>query len=231
MQQLKKFITQLVTAGLSAGKNLLLPTCCSHCKKILTEQTIFCNQCLYAIRPIVSTSLSLTRNYAIPVVAIADYCDPLRSLILAKHRSDIIASRYLGQLIWQLTHIKSVPADYIIPVPLHWTRYAWRGFNQAEEIAHTLARKRKIPVIHAVRRIKKTHFQARLSAQHRHANVDNAFVLNTSKPERYYNKHLIIVDDLMTTGATLQSLAKILRILKPASIIAVVACRALTKSS
>jgi ComF family protein len=177
------------------------------------------------IRPIVSGSIQLTETRSMKVIAVSAYRDPIRSLILAKRRSDIQAGKLLGQLIYDLTIFHSIPADYIVPIPLHWSRYARRGFNQAEEIAKVLARKKGIPLAKLLKRIKKTEFQAGLSAQQRTLNVQEAFELVGKDIDRYKNKHIILVDDLLTTGSTVKAAAKVLLQAKPASITIVVAAR------
>jgi ComF family protein len=159
------------------------------------------------------------------VIALSAYRDPVRVLILAKRWSDIHAGAKLGQLVWDHTHFSSTPADYIIPVPLHWSRYTSRGFNQAEQMARVLATKKEIPMVKILKRVKKTAFQADLSAPERQANVKDAFELVCSDVERFRNKHLVLVDDLLTTGSTIKSAARELLVLKPASITVVVAAR------
>ena len=112
-----------------------------------------------------------------------------------------------------------------VPIPLHWTRFAWRGYNQADEIAQVLAQKRGKPVVHLLQRIQRTRYQAELESPQRKENVKKAFTLRVADKNLYQDKHIILVDDLMTTGATLQAAAKELFKLKPASITAVVVCR------
>jgi len=177
------------------------------------------------IRPVVSTSLQLGKQYTLTIHAIAEYREPLRPLILAKGWSDIISSYQLGELMWQHTNFKNIPADYLIPVPLHWTRFAWRGYNQAQEMANVLASKRNIPVVNIVKRVKKTRFQSTLSAEDRQHNVSEAFIVSDNDENLYRGKHLVLVDDLFTTGATVRETAKALIPLEPASIAAVVPCR------
>jgi ComF family protein len=225
-QELFKLVSQKISRVLQvAMDHLIAPPFCSYCKDFLSERAILCIECQEKIDPIVSVQIPITKTYKLTVLAISDYQEPLKSLILAKSRGDIVVSRQLGHLIWDHTYFKHMPCDYIVPVPLHWLRYAKRGYNQAEEIATVLAEYRSVPVEGIIKRTKHTSFQSSLSYEMRLPNVKEAFALNTSNYERYHNKHLVLVDDLMTTGSTLASCAKIMLQLKPASITAVVVCR------
>lgn len=207
--------------------SILAPPFCAHCKKYLEVRTIFCKNCQNMITPIVSKQIHINKNYTMSVFAVSDYKEPIKSLIMAKAWADTIASYQLGQLIVQKTYFKEMPCDYLIPIPLHWMRFAKRGYNQTEHMAHTLAKERGAVVAPIVTRLKRTPFQSSLSYDKRMQNVKEAFALNTQTPEQFYNKHIILVDDLMTTGSTLHAVAKVLIPLKPASIHAVVACRVL----
>ncbi len=220
-----KLLTHFMHSMYKVPSMFLFPSCCAFCKSILDERAIFCIHCQNMIRPVVSTSIPIGKQYSLTIHAIAEYREPLRPLILAKGWSDIIAAYQLGELMWQHTNFKNIPADYLIPVPLHWTRFAWRGYNQAEEMAKVLGAKRNIPVATIVRRVKKTRFQSSLSAEDRQRNVAEAFVLTDNDENLYRGKHLVLVDDLYTTGATIRETAKALTALKPASMAAVVPCR------
>ena len=146
-------------------------------------------------------------------------------MILSKRWSDRLASIQLGELMWENIPLSTFDYDYIIPIPLHWTRYAFRGFNQAEEIAYVIKKKKKVPLVHLLKRIKKTAFQFDLTSSLRGTNVKDAFVLNTIDREVYKDKHILLIDDLMTTGATIREAAKELLKLKPRKITVVVVCR------
>lgn len=208
-------------------KNLLIPPFCENCKKWLDEPSIFCKDCVNLIRPIISTKLSITSTISMPIFAISSYQEPLKSLILAKAHSQRLASKQLGSLIWDLTPLKTIHFDYIVSVPLHWTRYAYRGYNQAEVIASVLAQKSGKPLAHLLKRNRLTPFQSKLNVEQRSDNLHNAFDLMKIDQELYKNKHILLVDDLMTTGATLKNAARKLLLLKPASILGVVSCRTL----
>jgi competence protein ComFC len=204
----------------------IAPAYCAQCTVFLSEQTdILCQKCLDSMQPIISTTVHITNTQSIKVFAIAAYKEPLKKLILAKSYSNIAASNQLGHLIWQLTHIPHASFDIIVPIPLHWTRLASRGYNQADEIAQILSKKSGKPVKHLLKRVKRTRYQAELESALRQENVKNALVLTTQNHSLFEGKHILLVDDLMTTGATLRVAARELFKLKPASVSAVVACR------
>lgn len=204
---------------------LLAPPLCAYCRIFLRERTILCDRCSMLIKPITSGSIEVTSVYTLRVFAISDYKDPIKSLILAKSSFNIIASKHLGNLLWDLTHVTSLDFDFIVPIPLHWTRFAKRGFNQAEEMAKVLAEKSGKPLAHLLQRSKRTPFQSKVPVTERIGNVADAFTLRTSNKSLYTGKHLLLVDDLSTTGSTLKYAARELVRLKPASITAVVAAR------
>jgi len=206
-------------------KDIISPPFCLYCKDYLHERDIFCKECYNVICPVVTHAIEVTKKYQVKVFAISAYKDPVKSLILSKGSSDIVASRKLGDLIWQLTHLKNAHFDYIVPIPLHWQRYAQRGFNQAVEIAQVISKKSGKPVANILKRKKRTKRQSGLEPNKRILNLSGAFELNVKDCEKYKNKNILIVDDLITTGSTIRFACKHLIALKPKSILAAVACR------
>ena len=93
--------------------------------------------------------------------------------------------------------------DAVLPVPLHWRRQAWRGFNQAEELARPLCRDTGLPLLRGVRRIRATPYQSGLDSAARQRNLRDAFLV-CDKPAA---RHVLIVDDVITTGSTAAQLA------------------------
>ena len=102
-----------------------------------------------------------------------------------------------------------------------------RGYNQAYEMAQVLATCTGGAVLPIVRRTRATGFQSRLHSDERAANVQNAFLVPAKWRAQLVGKHVVIVDDLFTTGSTVREVAKAIRACAPASISVVVAARAI----
>jgi ComF family protein len=101
----------------------------------------------------------------------------------------------------------------LVPVPLHRKRQQMRHFNQAEEISRILARHTGLPVLHGLHRTRSTETQTRLTRAQRMENLRGAFVL-TKSGRRWITESptgAILVDDVFTTGSTVDECAKILR--------------------
>ena len=115
--------------------------------------------------------------------------------------------------------------DVIVAVPLHWRRQLVRGYNQAEVIARRLGKACGIDVARPVRRVRNTETQTHMhSHATRVANLREAFALVDAGAVA--QKHVTIVDDVWTTGATLQAMARVLKKGKPGSLSAIVVATA-----
>ena len=125
-----------------------------------------------------------------------------------KFNGKLSIARTLGYLLADALLRKATRLpECIVPVPLHSTRLAQRGYNPAIEIARPLAGMLELPLEKQIcKRIKPTKTQTRLSAVERKQNMRNAFI---AKGKIKY-RHIAIIDDVMTTGATTEALAKTL---------------------
>lgn len=115
-----------------------------------------------------------------------------------------------------------------MPLPLHAQRLAERGFNQAVEIATHLEKRLKIPVDrYSLQRTRATPAQAELPLKERHRNVRGAFECRSD----FSGRHLLLLDDVMTSGATASECARVLKLHGAASVTVAVAARALKHSA
>lgn len=208
--------------------DVLFPTVCAFCKKLIAKESIVCQACVAMLRPIVSAPLVITESTMITVFAVSDYVDPLRMLIQSKNYGNKAVFALLGRMMWQQTSLQYADFDIIVPVPLHWTRYARRWFNQSEELAYAISRQSGKPVVNLLVRKSKTKIQGMLSLKDRQVNVKDIFALSKDA-HLYKNKRILLLDDVMTTGSTLKYASKALLRLRPTKIVGAVICRVATK--
>jgi ComF family protein len=103
-------------------------------------------------------------------------------------------------------------ADALVPVPLHWTRLFQRRFNQSAELARAISRRKSISVIDdALERVRATPPQVGLARDERAKNVHGAFSIGKSARSKVKGKRIVLIDDVLTTGATANSCARVLR--------------------
>jgi ComF family protein len=137
------------------------------------------------------------------------YEDELRKLIqLFKYGRIQTLSAPLGRLL-----ARALPRehsfDIIVPMPLHWRKRWQRGFNQAELLAREIGRRTHVPVQMALRRVRNTPAQAGLTSAKRRLNVSGAF--RAKKRAAIDGQRVLLIDDVMTTGATAASCARALK--------------------
>lgn len=138
------------------------------------------------------------------------YVEPLASLIRAfKYRGDTAAGRVLGMLLSERLRERAGPLpDAIVPVPLGRQRFRTRGFNQAIELGVVIEKRLGIRMrADLVERVRDTAEQAGLGPRQRRRNVRRAFRMLKRIP----GKHLVVLDDVMTTGSTVNEVARVLR--------------------
>jgi ComF family protein len=137
------------------------------------------------------------------------YDGRLRELIhLFKYAGVRPLGKVLGEWI-ALAMPRQERFDRIVPVPLHWRRRWRRGFNQSELLARSVARRYGLRVSNVLRRVRATATQAGLSHSARRANVDAAF--RVRQGASLEGQRVLLVDDVMTTGATASACARALK--------------------
>lgn len=143
------------------------------------------------------------------IVAALDYAFPVDALIHSlKYGGNLPMATVLANLLLTvIDHDRGLP-DVIVPMPLHPLRLRERGFNQSLEIARILSARTGIPLLHdTCQRVRDTPSQTALPWKARRENIRGAF----SCSDDLTGKHVVIVDDVLTTGATLNELAQVLR--------------------
>ena len=113
-------------------------------------------------------------------------------------------AKMLGERLREAAHFADV--DLIVPVPLHWTRRLRRGYNQAEMLARGMAEVTQLPVVNLLRRTENRTSQTHLSGEERRKNAEGIYKA-IAIPKEWRGKHLVLVDDVMTTGSTLANCA------------------------
>jgi len=216
--------------------NLLLPVDCAQCRQPLADDPVpfFCRLCWENVKrlsehvcprcgqPFAST---ITLTYAAGHVcapcrlnppaytrawALYPYEPPLQDAIrLFKYHGKVVLAKHLGLLLEEGAGLLP-PVDLLMPVPLHPDRLRDRGFNQALLLADCLNRRLRTPICYDnLVRCRPTKPQTELTRKARIKNLRRTFAL--LQPNQVKDKRVLLVDDVMTTGTTVNECAKTLR--------------------
>lgn len=202
------FAAQCVVCGIARGDPLCAPcrrdyfddrrarcTVCANALPGTAAGLLLCGQCLACRRHFDATRV------------LADYAPPIDSMIAAlKFHARLDLGRAFGILLAQ--RAGALDADGVVALPLAPQRLRERGYNQAAEIARALAARRAWPLLHdALRRTLHRPSQQGLRLAQRRTNVRGVF----HAPRRLDGLHLVLVDDVLTTGSTLDEAAACLK--------------------
>jgi ComF family protein len=231
--------------------DIIFPSSCSFCKDPLGDSIIpyFCSSCWTDLalltgpvcprcgKPFGSPeTLSYSPEFECGIcrndpplfdqaLSIGHFEGPLREAIHQfKYRPCRALGRPLGD--WMVGQVRVLTdIDMIMPVPLHTTRLRQRGFNQALLLAHRMSETHHIQLVYDnLTRSRSTRPQVELSGEERVRNVAGAFSLK--RPSDVANKKVVLVDDVFTTGATMNECASVLKDAGAAQVIAFTLARA-----
>lgn len=223
-----------MTKALTALAELLFPTLCLTCGRILLErgEHSFCSECRSGIRLIASPlcpvcgipypveegpdhrcgDCILSKRHVGAARSLGIYESVLLNAIHAfKYGGNLTLGERLGRMMADHPYPAFRIEDYslIVPVPLHPRRLRKRGFNQSVILSRQISKRRGIAMdFRAVRRIIDTESQAGLKKEERQSNIKKAF--DVPDPERVRGRRILLVDDVYTTGSTLAECARIL---------------------
>ena len=228
---------------------LVYPRNCPFCSTALAEQErgVICAACLSTVRriePPFCQQCALPFAGAVTDAFVCGYCQDLRFAFTRAvcgcraegivresiHRFKYNREMYLGPHLaeWLIEAARQwidwQTVDAIVPVPLHPRKKREREFNQSEYLSTALSRHFDRPaLVGHLRRVRDTVTQTALDAEQRARNLRNAFAAR--QPDVFSGKRLVLVDDVFTTGATLNSCARILRRVGARSVIALTVAR------
>jgi ComF family protein len=213
--------------------DLLLPPVCIACRARIGSHGLLCGACFASIdfiAPPICARLGVPLPYdagegalsaaaiATPPVydrarAAARYSQTMRELIQSfKYRDRQEGLPLFGRWLSRAGGELLADADLVVPVPLYPVRLWWRRFNQSAMLAHAVGRLTGIEVDCVVlKRVKRTASQVGLSADQRRRNVAGAFKVDRARAARVRGKKVVVIDDVITTGATAEACARALK--------------------
>jgi ComF family protein len=189
--------------------DLLFPKFCFNCQK---EGNYLCPDCL-AVLEISSTHQKYSTKNLIDLYFALPYQNILLKKLIQKFKYEPFIKELAETLaLLIITHFQlldkkpNLTNSILIPIPLNEKRLRWRGFNQAEEIGKYLSEFLKTPLAsNCLLRVKNTYPQVELTAEARKENVKNIFFCQNKK--EIFGKKILLIDDVYTTGATMEEAA------------------------
>ena len=208
--------------------DFVLPLRCPGCNQ---KGTWFCEECLAKLRPVESFTCAVCGGDAIKgithprcqtkytldrLISIYEYGGPIKKAIAWLKYKDVTGlAKILSDLM--VEEVQELGLDFgfdtiIIPVPLHWRRAWKRGFNQAELLANCFGKSFNLEVRDdLLRRTRNTEPQIKLRHNERQKNVAGAFEVPEPKENEVKGRDFLLIDDVCTTGATLDACANALK--------------------
>ncbi len=187
--------------------DFLVPRHCAFCGVLaIHDERNICVNCFDDL-PWHETAISPTPGILECSIAMLHYEFPVDVAIKAlKFNRRLFYAPAFAEVLCAANPHLPTDIDAVLPVPLHWRRKMRRGFNQASELAKPVADALNVELLRGVDRCKATPYQSGLKAFERRRNLRRAFTVR----KQLQHKHVLIIDDVVTTGTTLSELAKVL---------------------
>lgn len=194
----------------------------SICKSCFSELNFILDGCVKCGKPIIYHSLEkqdisgcsscFNKNfYFDKSISCIEYNDISKKLIYnLKYKNETYISRYIARIMKEKLDLEDIKYDYILYVPLHKKRLNKRGFNQSEKIGKNLSKLNEVPSHDILIRIKNTKRLYKLSKEDRKKELKNVFKIKDTIDLR--NKNILLVDDIFTTGSTVNEISKLLKL-------------------
>ena len=214
--------------------SIFFPFRCHACKNVSDFGKVLCDDCIEKLRKTIHKPQEVKDTVSdFPIYTMSSYDDFTSDLVkIIKYKPSKKLAIILGKVCAEQAELKDFinVDDVIIPVPMHEKRLEERGFNQASVLAETYAKKVGCNFSPVIIRSRYTKPQASCDESERTTNLDKAFTLSPDIIESAFNgKRLIVVDDVATTGTTLQKSVEPLKALKAKEIIALVVAHSYKK--
>jgi competence protein ComFC len=208
-------VFRLPCVALAALVDAVLPVTCAGCGE---EGELLCGRCrVPLVRRIdepPGVPIGMVASIPDGLVQLewcATYSGPVRSALHAlKYEGERRLAKPIGLALAERWRRAGVGGDVLVPVPVHADRLRARGFNQAELLAGAAGLALGMPVSNCLARPHTTQAQHRLSRARRSENVGHAFALTAGGDRPVRGRWIVVVDDIVTTGATLSGCARIL---------------------
>jgi ComF family protein len=217
---------------LNHALDLFFPPQCLHCEALVPTHGTLCLTCWQQVQFIadpICLCCGHPFDYALGDGALCGNClrdkppyararsmfrydDTSRVLVLKlKYQDQLHLAGIYGTWLAKAGREIIIGSDFIVPVPLYYWRFVGRRYNQAALLAHALGKECGLPVIpDALLRMRATESQSGLTHSQRHTNVKGAFDANSNHAPAIKGKNILLVDDVMTTGATLSECTRCL---------------------
>ena len=195
----------------------------SLCKDFFKELNFIQDGCIKCGKPIIYHSLekldicgcSYCFNksfYFDKAISCIEYSDISKSMILGfKYKNKTYMAKYISNIMKEKLDLENIKFDYITFVPLHKKRMRKRGFNQSEKIAKELGKMIDIPILDCIYRKSNTNRLYNLNRKERKIELKNAFLVKENI--NYVNgKNILLIDDIFTTGSTVNEISKLLKL-------------------